>query len=225
MHGLTWPPEPPALTDEPGEDEPSEDNEAWRRGQATTPTQAQAVGEAASTTDAVAIEESDDVPHTLPGGKFWSYDAVFESELQITRDARLVFLNLCRRANKSGTCWPSQRGIAANTGVAGQSIRKLIIPELEAHGLIEHTAGSRSYQIQPPEKWRLQTEAPCCVRASSRAVKAAKAAGARWVGSQTLDVDQTERRPNTVRRTGRADPVALAAILGPDWDSPAEDDE
>jgi hypothetical protein len=211
MHGLSWPPEPPALTEEPEEDAPSEDDEP-RLDEQAAPRQVKL--EAAGG----AVEEEPPRPKKKKG-YFWAPDAIFNPKLTVSSEARLVFLHLCRRANTDGTCWPSQRGIADDTGLAGQSVRKQVIPELEAHSLIEHDAGSRRYRIQPAEKWQLQTDAECCSRAACRSEKAMKAAKARWAGRQKVSGGQA------APRTGRADPAKLEALLGPNWWLPTEDDE
>ena len=203
-HDLAWPPEPPTPTTAEV-DAPSEGEEPTCRGQAKNESTNAALAAATEPT-----KPTTDKPYTLAGGKFWSYDAIFDPNLVVSSDARLVLLYLCRRANKDGICWPSHRGVAECTGVASSSVPRLLIPELAAHGLIKHERGTSLYRIQDPKEWRLHTDAECCVRAAKRIAKAKKAAEARWASNDTEE-------SGPARQPGRADPFALAALFGPDW--------
>jgi hypothetical protein len=63
-------------------------------------------------------------------GTKWAWKAPVENANQ-----RLVLLNLADRANKAGTCWPTQKRIAADTGLGERTVRAKLA-ELEALKLL-----------------------------------------------------------------------------------------
>lgn len=60
----------------------------------------------------------------------WAWKAPVENANQ-----RLVLLNLADRANKAGTCWPTQKRIAADTGLGERTVRAKLA-EMEALRLL-----------------------------------------------------------------------------------------
>ena len=57
-------------------------------------------------------------------GYFWAKDELFERS--ISSKAKLVYLSMCRRADRSKTCWPAYPQMASDTGYSEASIRRAI---------------------------------------------------------------------------------------------------
>ncbi|NIP37849.1 MAG: helix-turn-helix domain-containing protein [Candidatus Dadabacteria bacterium] len=67
-------------------------------------------------------------------GHFYAPDEVFD--LPVSGYAKLILLNLCRRANKDGSSFPSKNRIASDCGISKRSVYKYI-KELEDNRLIQ----------------------------------------------------------------------------------------
>ncbi|MFQ5788076.1 MAG: helix-turn-helix domain-containing protein [Thermodesulfobacteriota bacterium] len=73
-------------------------------------------------------------------GWFWSYDRIFD--LDISEHAKLIYLNLCRRAKKSDNAFPSHARIAHDCSVSVQTVKRAI-KELLEMGVIKFTSHKR----------------------------------------------------------------------------------
>ena len=77
------------------------------------------------------------MPDTLKRAKsnrFWAPNLIFE--LDISNNAKLVYLFLCRRAKSDGTSFPSRQNIAQNCSIAIRTIDK-VLKELVSVGMLE----------------------------------------------------------------------------------------
>ena len=70
-------------------------------------------------------------------GQFWSYDAVFD--LPVTEHAKIVYFNLCRRANKHAQAHPSFALIAKDCSISRSSSLRAINLLLEFGLIRKHT--------------------------------------------------------------------------------------
>jgi hypothetical protein len=70
-------------------------------------------------------------------GWFWAYDAIFD--LDISEHAKLVYLNLCRRANKNGNAFSSHARIARDCSISARTVRRAL-GELVQVGAIRITS-------------------------------------------------------------------------------------
>lgn len=59
-----------------------------------------------------------------PRGWFWVENAIFDAE--ISHQAKLVYLYLCRCANGNGASWPSIKRISTGTGISIASVKRAL---------------------------------------------------------------------------------------------------
>lgn len=85
-----------------------------------------------------------------------------------------VLKELCRRADLLGTCYPSQRRIAADTGMGERTVRRHIA-FLEEQGLIERTRRQRGY-IRRSDSYRIMAPEVVALYEERAAEKAARKA-------------------------------------------------
>lgn len=69
-------------------------------------------------------------------GYFWARDELFDK--QITSKAKLVYLAMCRRANKQGTCWPAYPQLSKDAGYSEATIRRAIKELVDSKLVIIH---------------------------------------------------------------------------------------
>jgi hypothetical protein len=81
--------------------------------------------------------ESFEIKDGRKQGWFWAYDAIFD--LDISEHAKLVYLNLCRRANKNGNAFSSHARIARDCSTSPRTVRRAL-GELVQVGAIRITS-------------------------------------------------------------------------------------
>lgn len=91
-------------------------------------------------------------------GWFWSYDEIFDQD--ISEHAKLIYLNLCRRAKKSGISFPSHARIANDCSVSVPTVKRAIKELLEI-GVIrftshKHIGKPNTYNINDISKWKIE---------------------------------------------------------------------
>jgi len=89
-------------------------------------------------------------------GWFWSYDEIFD--LDISEHAKLIYLNLCRRAKKSGRSFPSHSRIAKDCSVSIPTVKRAI-KELIEVAAIRFTSRKvigkpNTYNINDISQWK-----------------------------------------------------------------------
>jgi len=80
-------------------------------------------------------------------GYFRAPDDIFD--LPISANAKLILLNLCRRANKTGSSFPSRKKIASDCSMSVRTVDKFIM-EIESNKKImknKKTGKSNTYQL------------------------------------------------------------------------------
>jgi len=79
-------------------------------------------------------------------GRFYASDDIFEEP--ISGDAKLVYLYLCRRADKAGVCYPARETIAEAVNKSVRQVAKCLV-ELRERGLltIASNAGANGVNV------------------------------------------------------------------------------
>src|SRR5262245_51932982 len=92
-------------------------------------------------------------------GFFWSYDDIFDNgDLGLSAHAKLVYLALCRHADKDGASFPGHKRLAGECSLSVSGVQRAL-KELQTAALVRVDSGkevgiSNTYTLTEKSQWR-----------------------------------------------------------------------
>lgn len=148
-------------------------------------------------------------------GIWWAEDAIWDREL--SKHAKLVYLYLCRKADRTGASFPSHADVARKTGCSTSSVKSALVelaaalpPLLEIRSGVQH-GGSNTYRVLPVDG------SPTGDQGSSPVVQGV--ANRHLPGSQPAPTKEDTGKEDTPKEDTKKDSVVVADATPP-WPSP-----